>query len=31
MNVGTSILKNFLITTDFKDRTVWLAPVGRSN
>jgi len=30
MNVGTSILKNFLITTDFKDRTVWLAPVGRS-
>ena len=25
MNVGTSILKNFLITTDFKDRTVWLA------
>ena len=31
MNVGTSILKNFVITTDFKDRTVWLAPVGRSN
>ena len=26
MNIGTSILKNFLITTDFKDRTVWLAP-----
>ncbi len=30
MNVGTSILKNFLITTDFKDRTVWLAPIRRS-
>jgi predicted aspartyl protease len=28
MNVGTSILKNFLITTDFKDRAVWLDPVG---
>ena len=26
MNIGTSILKHFLITTDFKDRTVWLAP-----
>jgi predicted aspartyl protease len=26
MNVGTSILKHFLITTDFKDRVVWLAP-----
>jgi len=26
MNVGTSILKNFLITTDFKDRAVWLEP-----
>ena len=25
MNVGTSILKHFLITTDFKDRAVWLA------
>jgi predicted aspartyl protease len=24
MNIGTSILKNFLITTDFKDRAVWL-------
>lgn len=30
MNVGTSILKNFVITTDFKDRTVWLAPLERS-
>lgn len=28
MNVGTSILKNFLITTDFKDRSVWLAPLA---
>ena len=26
MNVGTAILKNFLITADFKDRAVWLAP-----
>jgi hypothetical protein len=26
MNVGTSILKNFLITTDFKDRAMWLEP-----
>jgi len=24
MNVGTAILKNFLITTDFADRAVWL-------
>lgn len=28
MNVGTAILKNFLITTDFKDRAVWLEPIG---
>jgi predicted aspartyl protease len=28
MNVGTSVLKNFLITTDFKDRAVWLAPLA---
>lgn len=28
MNVGTSILKNFLITADFKDRAVWLASVN---
>ena len=27
MNIGTSILQHFLITTDFKDRAVWLAPV----
>ena len=26
MNVGTAVLKNFLITTDFGDRAVWLAP-----
>ncbi|MFL6731835.1 MAG: pepsin/retropepsin-like aspartic protease family protein [Sphingomicrobium sp.] len=26
MNVGTSILRNFLITTDFKERAVWLQP-----
>ena len=26
MNVGTAILKNFLITTDFTDRAVWLQP-----
>ena len=25
MNVGTSILRHFLITTDFKQRAVWLA------
>jgi hypothetical protein len=24
MNVGTSILRSFLITTDFKERAVWL-------
>ena len=28
LNVGTFILKNFLITTDFKQRSVWLEPVG---
>lgn len=28
MNVGTSILKNFRITTDFASRTVWLDPIG---
>jgi predicted aspartyl protease len=27
LNIGTSILKNFLITTDFKNRAVWLEPV----
>ena len=31
MNVGTAILKNFLITTDFRDRAVWLAPAGSSH
>jgi predicted aspartyl protease len=31
MNVGTSILKHFLITTDFKHRLVWLEPVGKIN
>jgi predicted aspartyl protease len=29
MNVGTSILRNFRITTDFKERAVWLEPVTR--
>jgi hypothetical protein len=29
LNVGTSILRNFLITTDFKQRVVWLRPVAR--
>lgn len=29
MNVGTAILKNFRITTDFKDRAVWLEPLRR--
>ncbi len=28
LNVGTSILKNFLITTDFKQGAVWLRPVA---
>jgi predicted aspartyl protease len=28
MNVGTSILKNFLITTDFAGRRVWLKPIA---
>ena len=29
MNIGTAILKNFRITTDFKARAVWLDPVGK--
>jgi hypothetical protein len=29
LNVGTSILKHFLITADFKSRHVWLQPVRR--
>jgi predicted aspartyl protease len=31
LNIGTSILKNFLITTDFKERAVWLEPVAGIN
>ena len=30
LNFGTSILKNFLITTDFGQRAVWLEPSGRT-
>lgn len=30
MNIGTGILKNFRITTDFKGRAVWLEPVGKA-
>lgn len=29
LNIGTSILKHFLITTDFQQRAVWLAPERR--
>lgn len=29
LNIGTSILKHFLITTDFKQRAIWLQPQGR--
>jgi predicted aspartyl protease len=29
MNVGTAILKNFRITTDFKNRAVWLDPIAK--
>ncbi|HET8535480.1 MAG TPA: retroviral-like aspartic protease family protein [Sphingomicrobium sp.] len=28
LNIGTSILENFLITTDFADRSVWLQSIG---
>lgn len=31
LNVGTRILRNFLITTDFASRAVWLEPLGRAN
>ncbi len=31
LNIGTPILKHFLITTDFKQRAVWLEPVGKIN
>jgi hypothetical protein len=30
LNIGTSILKDFFITTDFKQRAVWLAPRGNN-
>jgi hypothetical protein len=29
LNIGTSILKHFLITTDFRGRAVWLKPLLR--
>jgi predicted aspartyl protease len=29
MNIGTSILRNYIITTDFKGRAVWLALQGK--
>jgi hypothetical protein len=29
LNIGTSILKHFVITTDFRSRTVWLKPLPR--
>ena len=29
LNIGTSILKHFVITTDFKQRAVWLVPNRR--
>jgi hypothetical protein len=28
LNIGTSILKKFLITADFADRSVWLQSIG---
>ena len=28
LNIGTSILRDYLITADFKQRAVWLHPVG---
>lgn len=31
LNIGTAILKNFLITTDFTQRLVWLQPISRAN
>lgn len=31
LNIGTSVLKNFQITTDFKQRSVWLRPVGKTH
>lgn len=29
LNIGTSILRHFLITADFKDRAVWLHPTDK--
>ena len=31
MNIGTSILRNYLITTDFQQRSLWLEPIGKVN
>jgi predicted aspartyl protease len=31
LNVGTAILKNFVITTDFRERAVWLQPIEGTN
>jgi len=31
LNVGTAILRHFLITTDFKQRAVWLQPLAENN
>jgi hypothetical protein len=25
LNIGTSILREFIITTDFRDKAIWLA------
>jgi hypothetical protein len=29
LNLGTSVLRHFLITSDFGQRAVWLEPIGR--
>lgn len=31
LNVGTAILRHFVITTDFKQRAVWLQPLAENN
>ena len=31
LNIGTSVLKKFRITTDFKQRAVWLERIGKAN
>jgi len=31
LNVGTPILKNFVVTADFKGRAAWFEPVGAKN